>query len=248
MGVCKIKKAVIIGATSGIGRAVAQLLWQKGVDIAIAGRRENLLADFASSKGGRVIYAPLDVTAEDAGECLAGLAERLGGADLILLCSGIGTQNQQLDAEKELQTTATNVVGFTRMIDAAFNYFKARGGGHIAAVTSIAGTRGLGAAPAYSATKRYQNTYIQSLAQLSNTNGFGIKFTDIRPGFVGTALLNGGSYPLLMKPDHVAHLIVRALERQRRTVVVDWRYGIVTALWRLIPRCIWERLPIKTKI
>lgn len=169
MGVCKIKKAVIIGATSGIGRAVAQLLWQKGVDIAIAGRRENLLADFASSKGGRVIYAPLDVTAEDAGERLAGLAERLGGADLILLCSGIGTQNQQLDAEKELQTTATNVVGFTRMIDAAFNYFKARGGGHIAAVTSIAGTRGLGAAPAYSATKRYQNTYIQSLAQLSNT-------------------------------------------------------------------------------
>lgn len=109
--------------------------------------------------------------------------------DLFFLSSGIGSQNPDLKPEIELNTARTNVEGFTRMVTAAFNHFKTQGGGHIAVISSIAGTKGLGIAPAYSATKRFQNTYIEALAQLSRMQHLNIHFTDIRPGFVATDLL-----------------------------------------------------------
>ena len=117
----------------------------------------------------------------------------------------------------------------------------------MAIISSIAGTKGLGVAPAYSATKRFQNIYIDALEQLSNMQNLGIRFTDIRPGFVKTNLLNDGKhYPLLMSPDKVAQDIVKALEHKKRIVVIDWRYRLLVFGWRLIPRFIWKNLSIKT--
>ena len=161
-----MKNAIIVGATSGIGLEVARIMRSEGVNIGVAGRREDRLRKFAE-EGGNVVWQRIDVTDENAGGLLVDLAERMGGVDTILLVSGIGSQNRDLDPGIEIATAETNVVGFTRMIDAAFNYLKSHGGGHIGAVSSIAGTKGLGIAPAYSATKRFQNTYIQCLAQLS---------------------------------------------------------------------------------
>ncbi len=242
-----MKRAVVIGATSGIGKEVARLLWEKGRTVGIAGRRQSLLEQFAKGCGERIFTQVLDVTDENAGKLMLELLERMGGADLIFLSSGIGSQNPNLDPETELRTVQTNSVGFVRMITAAFNYFKVNGGGHIAAISSIAGTKGLGIAPAYSATKRMQNTYIQCLAQLSAMEKANILFTDIRPGFVDTDLLKSGKFPLLMKPDYAARRIVKAVERKRRVAVIDWKYSIVVALWRMIPRCIWERMNVKNK-
>ena len=100
-----------------------------------------------------------------------------------------GYQNRNLEPEIELNTARTNVEGFIRMVTAAFDYFKKTKKGHIAVISSIAGTKGLGVAPAYSATKRFQNTYIDALAQLARMQHLNIRFTDIRPGFVATDLL-----------------------------------------------------------
>lgn len=240
-----IRQAVIVGATSGIGLEVARAMWQKGITLGVAGRRTERLDAFARECGSRVFTQEIDVTREDAPERLLSLIDRMGGVDLIFLCSGIGSQNPELDPSVELRTVETNAVGFTRMITAAYRYFKGKGGGHIAAVTSIAGTKGLGIAASYSATKRYQNIYIQCLAQMSAMNGDRVRFTDIRPGFVDTDLLKSGKFPMLMKPDYVARIIVRAVMRRRRVIVVDWRYAVLVALWRMIPRCIWERMKVK---
>ena len=129
------------------------------------------------------------------------------------------------------------------MITAAYNYMAANGGGHIAAITSIAGTKGLGPAPSYSATKAFQNTYLQSLEQLANARQLNIRFTDIRPGFVATPLLNDGNhYPILLRPEAVAKDIVKAIERKKHIRVIDWRWRIITAFWRRIPRFVWRRL------
>ena len=164
--------------------------------------------------------------------------------DLFFLSSGVGHQNRDLQPDIELNTARTNVEGFTRMVTAAFNYFKTKGSGHIAVISSIAGTKGLGVAPAYSATKRFQNTYIEALAQLARMQHLDIHFTDIRPGFVATDLLKSGKYPMLMKADRVAQHIIKALRRKRRIVVIDGRYRVVVFFWRMIPRWLWERLPI----
>lgn len=240
-----MKRAIIIGATSGIGEEVAKLLIQQGWHIGIAGRREEALEKLQATAPEQIVIQSLDVTDADAPTLLETLIRKLGGMDLFFLSSGIGSQNPELKPEIELNTARTNVEGFTRMVTAAFNHFKTQGGGHIAVISSIAGTKGLGIAPAYSATKRFQNTYIEALAQLSQMQHLNIHFTDIRPGFVATDLLKSGKFPMLMQANQVAKSIVRALNRKKRVIVIDGRYRVVVFFWRMIPRWLWERLPIK---
>lgn len=242
-----MKRAIIIGATSGIGQEVAKILLSQGWQIGIAGRRQSALEAFQSTAPDQIEIEALDVTQEDAAERLQRLIAKRGGMDLFLLSSGIGFQNIGLDMEIELNTARTNVVGFTRMVDAAFHYFRENGGGHLAVISSIAGTKGLGVAPAYSATKRFQNTYIDALEQLAHLQKLKIHFTDIRPGFVSTDLLNDGKhYPLLMQADVVGKKIVRALNRKQRIAVIDWRYRILVFFWKMIPGWAWKWIPAKT--
>ena len=165
--------------------------------------------------------------------------------DIFLLCSGIGHQNRCLHQTIEMDTIETNVKGFTRMVLAAYHYFSGHGGGHIAVISSIAGTKGLGVAPSYSATKCFQNCYIDALAQLSRIEQRPISFTDIRPGFVRTALLNDGlHYPMCLSLRYATRLIVEAIDRRKRRAIIDWRYALLVFFWRLIPHWLWERLPI----
>lgn len=239
------KKAIIIGASSGIGKEVAHLLLADGWQLGVAARREEQLLELKALAPERINVMKIDVTNSDAGERLLSLIRQVGGMDLYFHASGIGKQNRTLDAGIELRTMETNAVGFTRMIGTAFRYFAEQGGGHIAAITSIAGTKGLGPAPSYSATKALQATYLQALEQQAHQRGLPIRFTDIRPGFVDTALLNGDfKYPMLMRPEAVARDIVSSIYRHRHVRVIDWRYRIMTFFWRLIPNGIWRRFPL----
>lgn len=248
-----MKKAIIVGASSGIGFEVARQLLAEGWKIGIAARREELLMQLKSEVPERVEVMTIDITKADAEERLMSLIERLGGMHLYVHVSGIGKQNRTLEPGIELQTVETNAVGFTRMIGAAYRYFanlpsltgEESVEGHIAAISSIAGTKGLGPAPSYSATKALQATYLEALEQQAHQRGLSIKITDIRPGFVDTALLNDNfPYPMLMRPEKVAREIVRSINKKRSVRIIDWRYRILTAFWRLIPRCIWRMIKI----
>ena len=234
------KRAIVVGASSGIGMEVAKLLMEQGWTVGVAARRVELLQDLGAAATQRI-----DVTADDATEGLQRLIDKLGGMDLYFHASGIGQQNRELTADIELATLQTNGVGFTRMIGEAYRYFARQGGGHIAAITSIAGTKGLGPAPSYSATKAMQDVYIQALEQQARSRGLDIRFTDIRPGFVDTALLAGDfRYPMMLKPEKVAREIVCAINHQKHIRVIDWKYRLLTAIWRRIPRWIWRRIKL----
>lgn len=117
------KKAIVMGATSGIGMEVAKLLAAKGWQVGIAGRRTERLQ--ALTAEGITCYQQIDVTSADAPTQLQQLIDKLGGMDLYFHSSGIGWQNNLLDIEKELKTVETNGMGFTRMVDTAFNWFAA---------------------------------------------------------------------------------------------------------------------------
>lgn len=251
-----------MGATSGIGQEVARLLAANGYEVGIAGRREERLVQMAQATPGIVTHRQIDVTKEDAPTELQKLIEELGGMDLYFHSSGIGWENVALDADKELKTVETNGVGFVRMVSAAYNWFaeqradeaKQRAEGdeqragdkerkaRIACITSIARTRGLGAAPAYSATKRMQAHYLECLSQQARMRHLNIGITDIRPGFVATDLIAGSHFPLQLKAENVARTIVRAIERGSEVVTIDWRYRLLVAAWQLIPRWLWVRL------
>ena len=240
------KKVIIIGATSGIGREVALVYIAQGWTVGVAGRREAELESLRAMAPEQVFTQVLDVTKDDAAEHLQTLIDKVGGMDLFLLSSGIGKQNYTLDTEIELATAATNVEGFIRMTNAAYHYFEKQGHGHLAVISSIAGTKGLGAAAAYSATKGFQHMYMDALDQLSRMQKLNISFTDIRPGFVATPLLKSSkSYPMLMEAPIVALDIVDALERKKRVAIIDWRFRLLVGFWRLIPKWIWLRLPVR---
>ncbi len=251
------RKAIVMGATSGIGREVARLLAERGWKVGIAGRRTERLEEVMAENENIVCCQQIDVTSPDAPELLHKLIEMLGGMDLYFHSSGIGWQNNLLDMEKELRTVETNGLGFVRMVGAAFRWFAERessssiGQGRkneaparIACITSIAGTKGLGAAPAYSSTKRFQSHYLECLCQQARKRRLPISITDIRPGFVKTDLIAGSNYPLQLDASDVARSIVQAIEKGKSVKVIDWRYAILVSLWHLIPRWLWVRMKI----
>lgn len=140
-----IQRALIVGATSGIGKETALQLLQKGWILGLAGRREENLKELQQLAPERIHIRAIDICQEDATDRLLKLIEEMGGIDLYLHCSGIGHQNYQLTPEIELRTLETNGTGFVRMVTAAFRYFAQQKGGHLAVISSIAGTKGLGA-------------------------------------------------------------------------------------------------------
>lgn len=241
-------KAIAMGATSGIGMEVAKLLAKNGWQVGIAGRRVDRLKDLKDAQKGIVCFQQIDVTATDAPVLLMQLIEELGGMDMYFHSSGIGWQNTTLDIEKELNTMETNGTGFVRMVDTAFNWFAEKHGtkspSRIACITSIAGTKGLGAAPAYSATKRFQTHYLECLSQQARMHNLPIAITDIRPGFVKTDLIANSNYPLQLDAKDVARSIVNAIEHGKEVKVIDWRYALLVFFWRMIPRWVWTRMKI----
>lgn len=247
-----MNRAIIIGVTSGIGLEVVRVLTEQGWQVGIAGRRQERLQEIQRKNLNVVATEQIDVCRPDAPERLLNLIGKMGGqVDLILHSSGIGYQNTDLDMDKELATVETNAVGMTRIIGAAFNYLADRPEheAHMAVISSIAGTRGLGAAPAYSASKRFVNTYMECLQQLCSIRRLRhIHLHDIRPGFVRTALLaDGHHYPLQLDPHRVAEDIVRGILRGRSVITIDWRYRLLVALWRLVPRWLWVRMKVKSE-
>ncbi len=239
-----MKRIVIIGASSGIGRRIAVDFAKMGWKVAIAARREDKLQEVAAQVPDRIIYRTIDVTAQDAVEKFNNLIELNGGMDVLLFASGVGFANPLLEWGKDEPILAVNVRGFTRIINAAYKYYKDTenvGRGQIAAITSVAGTKGLGIAPTYSASKRYQRNYLQAIDQLAHMQRVAVSVTDIRPGFVRTDLLDPDKhYPLTMAVDYAAPLVEKAILRRARVATIDWKWSLVDGIWGLLPDCLWR--------
>lgn len=158
----KIRNIIVVGATSGLGRGLAERYMAEGYIVGIVGRREAVLKEMAEGKS-NVFFQVADVTDINMiGKLLQNLLERMGGMDRLVLCSGVGRMNPSLDYGLELPTIDTNVRGWTAVVDWAFGYFMSQGYGHLAAISSVAGIRGLAPAPAYAASKAYQIHYLDS--------------------------------------------------------------------------------------
>ena len=243
----KNHRAIVVGATSGIGLEVARLLAERGWTVGVAGRRGEVLEALVANSPNIVHWREIDVTKADAGSRLMELVETMGGMDLYFHSSGIGYQNASLDETKELSTIETNCMGMSRMVGEAFRYFAERPDheGHIAVISSIACPKGLGAAPAYSSSKRFTSHYLECLTQLAAIRGLHhLTVTDIRPGFVRTPLIAGSPFPYQLDVRSVAHGIVRAIERKKKVVTINWVYRLLVFFWQMIPRWVWVRMKI----
>lgn len=240
-----MKKIVIMGATSGIGEHVAEALAATGWKVGVAGRKVERMKAMKEMFPDSVEWEAIDITKPEAPRKLLGLIRKLGGMDVYFHVAGIGFFDPELDIPREVATVETNVVGFTRMVDTAFHYFRNVGRGHIAIISSVAGTKGIGEIAAYSASKRYQQNYLEALEQLAHMRGLKIAFTDIRPGWVRTPLLDPTQkYPMIMQESEVVPMVVRALKKRTRIAVIDRRWAVAVFFWRLIPGRLWVKIPV----
>ncbi len=237
------KKIIIVGASSGIGRSLAELLASKGNMVGITGRRTALLRQLEAKHTKRFYVSTFDIvnTADCIGH-LDALAATLGGVDLIVISAGGGDVNESLDFEIEKEMIELNVIGFTCVAGWAFNYFRKQGCGHLASISSIAGIRGSRQAPAYSATKAYQMNYLQGLRQKAHQEKADISITDIRPGFVDTPMAKSPVKFWVAPVDKAAKQIYLALCRRKKVVYITRRWRAIAWLYRWLPGYIHQRM------
>ena len=238
-----MKRAIVIGATSGIGRALAERLAAEGYRVGVTGRRKALLEELAASRPGSFCYAAADIM-DPAAACAAleRLAGELGGMDLCVVSAGTGDLNPGLDYALEEPAIRTNVVGWTAAVDWAYGRFEERGGGHLVVITSVGGLRGGGAAPAYNASKAYQINYMEGLRQKATKSPYSIYTTDIRPGFVDTAMAKGEGLFWVTPVDKAVKQIKKAISKKKKVAFISKRWRYVTILFRLVPSAIYCRM------
>ena len=238
-----MKKAIIIGATSGIGKAVAEILLQEGYLVGVTGRREDLFPAMQQQFSGRIFCKKMDVQEllTLASICNE-LVNQMGGMDLLVISAGIGEGNKQLDFEIENDVIKTNIQGFTCIADWGTSFFKKQGYGHLVNISSIAGIRGNGLAPSYNATKAFQINYLEGLRLNTIKSGYDITITDVRPGFVDTAMAKGNGLFWVAPVKKAAEQIVEAIKRKKGVVYITKRWGLIGYVLKIIPFSILRRV------
>ena len=236
-----MKKAIIIGATSGIGRELAKVLSGAGYIVGITGRRLHLLEELEAELPGKVYTRALDVSGENSISNLRELIDEMGGVDLVVINAGTGSIDPDLPWENEKTTIETNVLGFTAMANVAFHHFREKGSGHLAGVSSIAGIRGGGGAPAYSASKAYVSNYLQGLRYIAEKSGLSITVTDIQPGFVDTAMAQGDHVFWSAPAPKAAAQIFRAIRKKRKHAYITRRWRLVAWALKVLPDYFYRR-------
>lgn len=236
--------AIIIGATSGIGRALAVELSRRGYAVGITGRREELLRSLQQELPGSSTISVMDVTDPDAAAAqLESLAAEMGGMDLLVISSGVGVPNPNMDWEPERQTLVVNVMGFAAIAAAGYRYFAKQGRGHLVGISSIAGIRGGRFNLAYAASKAFVINYLEGLRARAHHDGVRMIVTDIRPGYVATPMTERNQHMFWVASAEVAaRQIAGAIARKKRVAYVTTRWTIIAWLIRHIPNWLLERV------
>lgn len=241
-----MKKAVIIGATSGIGRELALELHNRGYAVGITGRRDQRLEAAAKAMGQNAFYTQMDVTnTAESRTALEGLIDEMGGMDLIILNAGVGSMRKKLDWQNEQQTIAVNVEGFVNLALQSFTYFEEQKQGHLVGISSVSALFGYGLAPAYTASKAFISNYMQGLRQKAyhNRSNSNISVTDIRPGFVQTEMTEDNENMFWVASSaKAAKQIANAIEAEKSRAYITKRWNIIALLIKLLPNWVLDRL------
>lgn len=237
-----MKNAIVIGATSGIGRAVADVLNARGYAVGLTGRRRDRLAEARAALSDAADAEPMDVTdTEQARQRFDALADRMGGVDLVIISAGVGYTDEAASWQHTRETVATNALGFAALADAAYRHFAAQGSGHLVGITSVSAVRESGAAPAYHASKAFAARYLAGLRHRAVKAGLPITVTDVRPGFVDTAMAKGDGLFWVAPVEKAAAQIVDGVERKRAVIYVTRRWRLLAALLQSLPRWLYYR-------
>ena len=231
------KKAVVIGASSGIGRALACTLAREGYELGLVARRVELLEQLQKELPTKSYIQSIDVSdADNAMDLLATLFTTMGGCDLVIINAGVGYSDPELDWQLQKQMLAVNVVGFAAMAHAAFSCFRAQGRGHLVGITSVAAGLAGKVASVYSATKAFDCMLLAGLRRYAEAHKLAIDVTDIRPGFVDTDMVKTQKNKFWeISSEQAAEEIYGAIQQRDKEVYVSKRWRIIAWALKILP-------------
>tara|TARA_Y100001934_G_C12146011_1_gene674937 strand:- start:202 stop:927 length:726 start_codon:yes stop_codon:yes gene_type:complete len=237
------KKAIIVGATSGIGKALAQLYSDSGYEVGITGRRTDQLDSLAAELPTKAYLCTMDVRdTKNAMVCMKQLIEKMQSVDLIIISAGTGHLNFDLEWNKEKETIETNVSGFAALANVAAQYFIEKECGHLVGISSIASIRGSPVAPSYNASKAFVSSYLEGLRINISKRKLPIAITTIEPGFVDTAMAKSDNLFWVAPPLKAALQISKAIIRKRKKAYITKRWTLIAWLFKLLPEFMYRRI------
>ncbi len=231
------KKAIVVGASSGIGAALAEILSKHGYEVGLTARRIDLLQKLQQILPNKSYIKQLDVSNfEQAKKLLRELIDEMQGCHLMVINAGVATDDVERNWDKQKQVLDVNVVGFAAMVHEALEHFVGQRGGHLVGISSIAGLRGGKYAYTYSATKAFDSRLLEGVRNTVRSENVPIFVTDIRPGWVDTAMTINQPHKFWeASPQIAAEQIYAAIQKREKVAYVTKRWGFVALLISYAP-------------
>lgn len=237
------KRIIIVGATSGIGRKMAELYAEKGCKVGITGRRNELLEEIKNTYPDNIEIECFDVMGNENILHVKSLISKLGGLDILVFSSGVGEPSKKLEWRIDKMVVDTHVNGFIEIVNWSFNFFVTQNRGHLVTISSIAANRGNSWAPAYAAAKAFQSIYFEGLAIKAERIRKEITVTTIEPGFVNTAMAHGGKKMFWIVPvEKAAKQIIAGINKKKQKVYVSRRWWLVAKLMKWAPFWLYKKI------
>ena len=239
-----MKKAIIIGATSGIGRELAKVLAKNNYIVGLVGRRVNLLTELQQEIPSKAYIKRIDISeTEKAMALLEELIKEMEGIDLIIINSAVSFQEPKLNWEKDKQIIDVNVSGFVAMANAAGKVFCNQGYGHIVGISSIASLKYSKRSTAYCASKAFVSNYLRGFREKLIKLGVKVHVTEVLPGFVDTPMMSGRKEVFwVATAGKAANQIYNAIKNKKRKVYITKRWSIAALLIKITPDFIKKRI------
>ena len=236
-----MKTAIIVGASSGLGRHVAKLLVRDGYRVGLVARREEMLESLRQELGENALVQPADVTKpENIQRAIRGLIDQMGTVHLIVLASAVSHWNPELEWDSQAVEIDTNARGFAAAATVAMEHFTSVGSGHLVGISSVAGIRGNGNLASYCATKAFVSNYMAGLRHLSALRRLPIRITEIQPGFMDSGTAKGKVF-WSVSLEKAAEQTLRAIRRGTKHAYITPRWRLIALFMRCAPDFLWHR-------
>ncbi len=240
------KVVLITGASSGIGRALSVELARRGARAGLLARREDLLQEVVAeieTHGGKAIALPADVTDASAVRgAVDTLSQKFGPVDLVIANAGLGPTiaGAKLEPDGVAKVFSVNVMGVVNCVTAVIPQMLERGRGHLAVISSLAAYRGLAKSAAYCSSKAAVSSLFESLRL--DLQPEGIDVTIIHPGFIKTSLTacRKKKLPFLMEVDAAAKIMIRAIEKRKKSYAFPWRLATIVRVGLVMPNFLYD--------
>ena len=239
-----MKKVIITGATSGIGRGLALEMAKQGYIVGLVGRRTNRLTELKEIIGEQAFIKTLDITRFDEAEMVYHeLIKEMGGLDIMILNAGAGMDKTLPPWQADEKTITLNVTAFAHGCHFAFGYFKNQGHGHIVGMSSLTCLLASHTGTAYIASKHFVSNYLKGFRQKVNRLDADIAITEIRPGYVKSEMTDGNKGMFWVStPEKAAEQIASAIKKRKNYAYITRRWRLIGWAAKCVPEFVWDKI------